>query len=781
MDLYKVYPVFCIIKELIQIIGKIRFGFVKGNGVRMWKDWGVAKKAALHFVIFYITISCLWVLLSDYIFTRNLNNFPEWMNTSKGMFFIILSGFVFYNLLKKMIKDIIKDERYYRLIVENASDLILVIDQHGKMEYISPSLLSIVGYHPQDYIGKTVKEIFSQEEITKLRYSYILKDQNVPIKFRIKNKSGRTILLEGKGVSIADEKDSGRYVVIVQDISERDRAERDLLESEERYRKLVEYSPETTLIHKNRKIIYVNQAGVRLIGAHHSKEVMGRDVLDFIYPEDLNQAIEKMKQVKKGISEISEYRILRLDGTVIYTDMMAFLTTYEGEEATQVIVRDISKRKKAEEQVQLLAYYDSLTGMANRNLLYEHLNETVTRSEKIGQSFAVMFLDLDRFKMINDTYGHSFGDLLLQKVATRLKNSIGEEGNIFRYGGDEFIIVLKTGKRSRVSEIAEKIIFTLASPFVINDRQMFISTSIGISVYPKDGDNVEAIIQNSDIAMYNAKENGKNNYQYYTSSLNLSNQRRMELETGLRNAINNNELSLHYQPQVNLVSNQIIGLEALVRWQHPKYGFISPAEFIPLAEETGLIFSIGKWVLKTACTQCKQWIDFGLPIESVSVNVSPLQFREKNFVSSVNQILEESDLPPRYLELEITESVTSNVNQALSIMKEIKELGVRFAIDDFGTGYSSLNYLRHFPIHKLKIDKSFIDEINQHKDGEEIVKTIIELGNRLRFQVIAEGVEDEQQLSFLKENNCYLAQGYFFSKPLPAEEIEVLLRKKIVE
>jgi diguanylate cyclase (GGDEF)-like protein/PAS domain S-box-containing protein len=754
---------------------------VKGNGVCMWKDWGVAKKAALHFVILYITISSLWVSLSDYIFTRNLSYIPEWMNTSKGLVFIILSGFVFYNLLKKMIKDIIKDERYYRLIVENASDLILVIDRKGKLEYISPSFQSIVGYHPQDYIGKTVKEIFSQEEITKLRYSYIQKNQNVPIKFKIKNKSGRTILLAGKGVSIADEKDTGRYIVIVQDITERDRAERDLLESEERYRKLVEFSPETTLIHINREIIYVNQAGVELIGAHNSEQVIGRDVLDFIYPEDINQAIEKMKQVRKGISEISEYRILKLDGTVIFTDIMAFITTYEGEEAVQVIIRDISKRKKAEEQVELLAYYDSLTGIANRNLLYEHLSEAVTRNEKRGQTFAVMFLDLDRFKMINDTYGHSFGDLLLQKVSTRLTNSIGEEGKIFRYGGDEFIIVLETDKRSKVSETAEKIIFMLASPFVIKDRQMFISTSIGISIYPKDGENVEALIQNSDIAMYNAKENGKNNYQYYTSSLNLSHRWRMELETGLRNAITNNELSLHYQPQVDLVSNQIIGLEALIRWKHPDYGFISPAEFIPLAEETGLIFSIGKWVLKTACTQCKQWIDMGLPIDSVAVNVSPLQFREKNFVASVNQILEESDLPPKYLELEITESVTSNVDQALSIMKEIKEIGVNFAIDDFGTGYSSLNYLRHFPIHKLKIDKSFIDEINQNKDGEEIVKTIIELGNRLRFQVIAEGVEHEQQMSFLKENNCFLAQGYFFSKPLPAEEIKVLLRKKIVE
>jgi diguanylate cyclase (GGDEF)-like protein/PAS domain S-box-containing protein len=747
----------------------------------MWKDWGVAKKTALNFVIFYITMSSIWILVSDYIFARNLIFVHEWLNTSKGLAFIVISGFVFYNLLKKMINDIIKNEQYYRLIVENVSDLILVIDRHRRLEYISPSLKSIVGYRPEDYIGKMVDEILSQEEISQIQYSQVRNKHNEPIKFSIKNKKGKTILLEGKGVSITEAQDTDRYIILVQDITERDRAERKLLESEERYRKLVEFSPETTLIHKNGEIVYANQAGLELIGAHDSKQVLGRDVLGFIYHEDLNGAINRMKKVKDGISEISEYRLVRLDGSIIYVDLMAFQTTYEGSSAVQVIIRDISKRKRAEEQVQVLAYYDSLTGIANRNLLYEYLSTVVTKNEKNQKRFAVMFLDLDRFKMINDTYGHSFGDQLLQEVSKRLTNSLGEEGKIFRYGGDEFIIVLETDQRSKVSKTAEKIIYTLAAPFVIKERQMFISTSIGISVFPKDGENVEALIQNSDIAMYNAKENGKNNFQYYTPSLNLSHRRRMELENGLRQAIKNNEFNLYYQPQVNLDQHRIIGLEALIRWKHPQYGFISPVEFIPLSEETGLIFSIGKWVLKTACTQCKQWIDRGFPIENIAVNVSPLQFRDKNFVASVSQILEDSGLEPHYLELEITESVTSNVDQALMIMREIKELGVNLAIDDFGTGYSSLNYLRHFPIDKLKIDKSFVDEINQNDHGEIIVKTIIELGNRLRFDVIAEGVETETQMTFLKDNHCHLAQGYYFSRPVPVEEIEDILRDQIGE
>lgn len=751
--------------------------FSKGNGVFMWKDWGVAKKTAINFVIFYITLSSVWILVSDFIFARNLTFVPEWINTTKGLAFIIISGFVFYNLLKKMINDVIKNEQYYRLIVENVSDLILVINRDRRVEYISPSLKSIVGYRPEDYMGKTVEEILTQEQVAQIQYSQIRNKHNEPIKFSIKNKKGKTILLEGKGVSITEEQETDRYIILVQDITERDRAERNLLESEERYRKLVEFSPETTLIHKNGEIVYANQAGLELIGAQDLKQVLGRDVLNFVFPEDLNRVLDGMKKVKEGISEISEYRLVRMDRTIIDVDLMAFQTTYEGDNAIQVIIRDISKRKRAEEQVQLLAYYDSLTGIANRNLLYEYLSKVVEKNEKIQRKFAVMFLDLDRFKLINDTYGHSFGDKLLQEVSKRLTNSLGEEGKLFRYGGDEFIIVLETDQRSKVSNSAEKIIHTLATPFVIKERQMFISTSIGISIYPKDGETVDALIQNSDIAMYNAKENGKNNFQYYTPSLHLSHRRRMELENGLRQAIKNNEFSLYYQPQVNLEEQRIIGLEALIRWNHPQYGYISPVEFIPLSEETGLIFSIGKWVLKTACNQCKQWIDQGYPIESIAVNVSPFQFRDKSFVASISEILEDSGLEPHYLELEITESVTSDVDQALTIMREMKELGVHLAIDDFGTGYSSLNYLRHFPIDKLKIDKSFIDEINEHHHGEIIVKTIIELGNRLRFDVIAEGVENKTQMNFLIENHCQLAQGYFFSRPVPPEEIEEMLKR----
>jgi len=390
----------------------------------------------------------------------------------------------------------------------------------------------------------------------------------------------------------------------------------------------------------------------------------------------------------------------------------------------------------------------------------------------------VMFLDLDRFKMMNDTYGHSFGDHLLQQVSARFKTCLEGKGRLFRYGGDEFVIVVKEPESHRVSEVAQKLIDCLSSPFSIKGRQTFISTSIGISLFPKDGNNVEMLIQNADIAMYSAKENGKNNFQNYTSALNQLNSRRMEIELGIRRALENNEFTLVYQPQVNLKTTKIIGFEALIRWKHPEHGDISPAEFIPVAEETGLIVPIGKWVLTTASRQCKQWLNMGFPLHRMAVNVSAIQFREKDFVHCVKQVLESTELDPQCLELEITESVTRNVEEARKTMKQLTALGVHLSIDDFGTGYSSLKDIRHFPIDKLKIDKSFVDEIhNQVNGGEAIVRTIIELGNSLGFTVIAEGVEQDKQIEFLVENNCHQGQGYFFSKPLPAEEVEELYQK----
>jgi diguanylate cyclase (GGDEF)-like protein/PAS domain S-box-containing protein len=750
---------------------------------KMWRNWEITQKAAIRIVIFYIIISSLWVLFTDFILINNVKHLADWIGTAKGWLFIIFSGLLFYKLIQKEIKAIIRAENIYRLIVENVFDLILVTDKNGNIEYGSPSLQTISGYKPEDYKGKAISDYTNIEEFSKLQKTFCNRKPNeteVPLQFILQHKDGRSVSIEGKGVPIVGKHLEVEHIIFLgQDISDKKIAERMLLESEERYRKLVEFSPETTLIHENGKIVYVNKAGLNLVGADNINQIIGKNVLDFVHQDDLQHAINRMKKVNQGISEISEYRVVRLDGTLIFVDILAFQTTYQGEQAVQVIVRDVTERKKAAEKVNYLAYYDSLTGIPNRNLLYKSLNEVVDRSKENKQIIAVMFLDLDRFKMINDTFGHSFGDLLLQKVTSRLSECLGENNKLFRYGGDEYVIVMENTKLSNVSQLAEKLIISLYSPLLIQDRHTYISTSIGISVFPKDGDNPEALIQNADTAMYLAKERGRNNYQYYSASLNIINNRKMEIENGIRKAIENEEFALYYQPQVDLVTKKIIGLEALIRWKHPKYGFIPPVEFISVAEETGLIVLIGNWVLKTACKQFKQWLEVGFPLHSIAVNVSALQFRDKNFINTVYQVLKDTKLESSYLELEITESVTRQVEEVTKIMKELKALGVHLSIDDFGTGYSSLNYLRHFPIDKLKIDKSFVDEINNNLNGEALVRTIIELGNSLGFSVIAEGVENEHQISFLKENKCYLGQGYYFAKPLPTEELENLIKKQI--
>lgn len=744
----------------------------------MWYDWEVAQKIALRMVLIYLIISGSWILLSDWLFKDYLHT--VWLGTIKGWLFIGVSGLLYYKLIQKVLKDITENEAKYRLIVENVFDLIVVLDTTGKVTYVSPSCEQISGYSPNEYEGKSSLEFIMKEDISKAQeqlHSILSSKKSEQAEIHLKHKEGHIVLVDGKGVPVIGEDGEVEQVVILaRDITKRNQAERQLIESEERYRKLVEFSPETILIHIDGKILYINQAGIKLVGAQHLDEVIGRNIFEFIIPDEFEYTKDRMRAVQEqGEIGVGERTIVRTDGTHIFVEILAFQTTYQGEKAVQAIVRDITERKKSEEKIHYLAYYDALTSLPNRNLLGKYLREVLVRSQDSNHILAVMFLDLDRFKLINDTFGHSFGDVLLQQVSARLRKCLREDGMVSRYGGDEYIIVLKQQDSQEIYRLADQIIDTLAAPFMIYGRQLFISPSIGISMYPTDGDDVETLIKNADAAMYLAKESGRNNYQFYTSALHVMNNRKFELEKGIRNALQNNEFTLHYQPQVDLKTNTIIGLEALIRWKHPEYGFISPTEFIPVAEETGLIVAIGKWVLETACKQRKQWQENGLPPVDVAVNVSAVQFRDKHFVETVQQVLRDTKFEPCCLELEITESAMQHVEEATSIMEALKELGVRLSIDDFGTGYSSLSYLRYFPIDKLKIDKCFVDEINHHSSGETIVKTIVDLGTSLGFEVIAEGIENDNQVSFLVQNNCNLGQGYLFYKPLPAEEIEGLI------
>lgn len=437
------------------------------------------------------------------------------------------------------------------------------------------------------------------------------------------------------------------------------------------------------------------------------------------------------------------------------------------------------ERKRSEQHIHQLANYDRLTKLPNRDLCQDRLRQSIAQASRQNTLVAVLFFDLDRFKVINETLGHGLGDQLLQHVAQRMKSSLRETDTVGRLGGDEFVVIL-TGltDTSDAARVAQNILNTLVRPITLNDHEVFVTTSIGISLYPNDATDVEALIQNADAAMYRAKEQGRNHYQFYTLDMNAKALERLNLENDLRHALERDEFLLHYQPLLDLSSHQIVGFEALLRWDHTDHGFISPVDFIPIAEETGLIMPIGEWVLDAACRQAKLWQDQGFGNANIAVNLSNRQFAQENMLETVTKALDGAGLGPEHLELEITEScVMENPDEAIVVLRQLNDMGIRISIDDFGTGYSSLSYLKRFPLDTLKIDRSFVNDITDDQDGAAIVEAILAMAHSLRLKVVAEGVETREQMAFLEAHNCDIIQGYLLSKPLsPADATEKFLK-----
>lgn len=449
-----------------------------------------------------------------------------------------------------------------------------------------------------------------------------------------------------------------------------------------------------------------------------------------------------------------------------------------------VIVRDVTQRKQDEEQIRYLAYYDSLTGLPNRMFFHEYLERSLLNMTLEGGHIAILLLDLDRFKRFNDTLGHSYGDLLIKAVADRLmpitRSGLGGgdalcgrcKARLARLGGDEFGILLSgLADVDCAAQMANKIIQLLSKPVTVAGHDMVITPSIGMSVAPDDSDDIDTLLKNADIAMYRAKEMGRNNFQYYQSSMDVSSKERLTIETSLRHAIERNELELYYQPKIDLMENRVIGVECLVRWFHPQRGMISPADFIPIAEETGLIIPIGELIFIKALNQLRQWNDMGLNNIHVAINISGEQFRVPFMERKIAGYIAQAGVNPKDVEIELTETtIMHNVANTLNTLHAIRDMGVSISVDDFGTGYSSLSYLKRFPLNTLKIDQSFVSEIPQDADNVAITKAIIAMAKSLNLNLVAEGVETAQQLSFLSELNCTTIQGFYFSKPLPAEQ-----------
>lgn len=568
------------------------------------------------------------------------------------------------------------------------------------------------------------------------------------------------------------------------DITERKQAERRLHEREAElsfFKYTLDQARDCIFMFRTEdyRFVYVNQGAQQQVG-YTEAELLAMSPPD-IKPEYTRERFRTLTQpLLDGTQTSIKFETIHRhkDGHDIPVEVvMQFIAQTAAERCFVAIVRDITERKLAEERIRYLAHYDELTGLANRNTFSVSLNHALARARRDDQQLAILFLDLDRFKNINDTFGHDAGDRVLREMGQRLRSCLRESDTLCRFGGDEFVVLLEAMPHPGHSAVvARKLLAAAAKPFSVEGQQFQITTSIGISTYPSDSDDPQTLLKNADVAMYRAKEQGKNNYQFYLTQMNVHTRERMALESDLRVALERDEFVLHYQPKIALASGRIVGMEALVRWQHPTDGLIQPAKFIPLAEETGLIVAIGEWVLKAACAQSRSWREQGLPPLRIAVNLSPRQFAHEELLQDVDRRLSENGLDSAALELEVTESVVmQEPERAAILLGRLKIAGVIVAIDDFGTGYSSLSYLKRFPIDSLKVDRSFIKDLPLDAEDAAITKAIIVMAHNLGLKVIAEGVETEEQVEFLLANGCDEAQGYYFSKPVPAHEFASLV------
>jgi diguanylate cyclase (GGDEF)-like protein len=477
--------------------------------------------------------------------------------------------------------------------------------------------------------------------------------------------------------------------------------------------------------------------------------------------------------------------LIRRDGVeAAIEDSAAPIHDRRGEVTGAVMVfHDVSTARALSLRMSYLAQHDSLTDLPNRILLNDRVNQAMALAHRHQQQLAVLFLDVDRFKHINDSLGHDVGDRLLQSVAQRLLGCVRKSDTVSRQGGDEFVILLSEVTRAQDAAVsAEKILMALSTPHRIDRHDLHVTASIGIVIYPDDGTEAETLMKHADFAMYHAKDSGRSNYQFFTPDMNVRAIKRQSLENGLRHALERQEFVLHYQPTMNLETGAIVGVEALIRWRHPHLGLVPPAQFVPVAEECGFIVAIGRWVLREACRQARAWQDAGLPPMRIAINVSAAELRDKDFVAGVSAILTESGLESRYLELELTETyLMQDSTSTAAVLQSLKDTGVQLALDDFGTGYSSLSHLKRFPIDTLKIDRSFVRDLTTDADDASIVSAVISMGKSLHMRVVAEGVESREQLAFLHEQSCPEGQGYYFSRPMVAKEFAKLLGRSVAE
>lgn len=665
--------------------------------------------------------------------------------------------------------------------IENALDqstVVAITNQKGIITYVNDKFCALSKYSAEELIGKThgiVNSAFHPKSFFKEMWRTIGSGRIWEGDIKNRAKDGSEYWVSTTIVPFLNKNNKPyQYIAIRKDITAKKEAEKSLeIALKNDFRKTVKNLQNAIFKYKDDGsdgIVFTLVEGKIAEKLNITAENVSRNQVG--YPYSNTEIMQFNHYLRKGL----QGEAVQFELSYFYYTFLVYLSPiFEGGKVTEVVgtAIDITERKKAEEIIERMAYYDFLTDLPNRRFFEQKVNEAIEQTNLKDDSFAVMFLDLDRFKNINDTMGHAIGDQLLVAVGERLKNVVRKGDIVGRHGGDEFVILLHSIKVAEVEKVAKRVISGLTESFLLNKSEVFVSTSIGISIYPEDGTDYNTLISHADSAMFYAKENRGNDYHFFTEDLHSELVEKTMLEIALRKAADENQFELHYQPQIDLKSGALTGVEALIRWHHPTKGMISPGHFIPIAEENGLIISIGQWVLETACLQAKKWQNNGLPPVQMSVNVSIHQFKQSFFVEQVKEVLTKTGLHPKYLNLEITESMTSDEHNCRATIRQLRQTGISVSIDDFGTGYSSLSYLSKFPITHLKIDQAFVQELS--KSNRAIIKTIISLARNLDISVIAEGVETEEQADFLKELHCDEVQGYFYSKPLPRKQIERLL------
>ncbi|HEY7746990.1 MAG TPA: EAL domain-containing protein [Desulfuromonadales bacterium] len=668
-----------------------------------------------------------------------------------------------------------ESESRYRSIFENNHAVMLLIDPDtGWIVDANPAAAAYYGWTREQLCHKKISDLNTlspaelRAEMDRARRS---QRNHFHFRHRLADGSVRDVEVFSGPIEL-----SGLSLLfsIVHDISERKKAETGW--------RLSQFCIDHAAIgifriDENGNITEVNEQACTSLG-YTRQELCALRVFD-IDPTFVPEIwLEHRKQMRDRGAGTIETLHRRKDGTIFPVEVTVNYFEYEGQTFSFSFARDITERKQAEDRLRHQATHDGLTGLANRTLLQDRLEQSIHYANRSRRLVAVLLLDLDRFKIINDSLGHGIGDELLCSVARRLEQTVREADTVARMGGDEFVILLaEVAEGDDVGLVAKKILENLTRPYSVSGREISVSASIGVSLYPRDGADGETLLRNADVAMYRAKEDG-DTFRFYAPKMDQRVHETLEMEADLRRALERAELLLHYQPKVDLATGRITGAEALLRWQHPQRGLVAPGMFIPLAEETGLILPIGEWVLATACAQVRTWQRLGLDAVPVAVNLSARQFRKSDLAETVHRILRESGIAPRMLELELTESMIMRDPQAAAAaMQQLKALGVRLALDDFGTGYSSLNYLRRFSVDCLKIDRSFISDAASDPSAASVATSIVAIAHSLGLRSVAEGVETKEQLDFLRDCGCDSLQGYYFSRPVPAAEFAVLLRE----